>query len=84
MSNSTFEQFGYKSAHDLMNDLARDITDGGELIAIIKPTGRDTKMVGVKFEGSYWIIIYHGERVSLIDYKNTLDDLFSTFMGVLE
>lgn len=68
MSNAIFEQYGYKSARDLMSDLAHDITDGGDLLAVKKPTHTTMKQVGYKFDGGYWVITYRHGRVASIDY----------------
>ncbi len=79
MSNSMYEQYGYKSARDLMTDLARDISDG-DMIRIIRLTP-ETIMYGYRFDGGYWSIIYHHQnrcwRVASIDYHDTEEELNS-------
>lgn len=81
MSNSMFEQYGYKSARDLMADLARDISDGGELIAVTKNADSTVKQFGYRFDGGYWRIIYRNGSVSTIDcYDSDVELLF--VMGV--
>ena len=68
MSNAMYEQYGYKSARDLLTELARDITDGGDLLAVKKPHGTTIKQVGYSFDGGYWLITYRRGRLSSVDY----------------
>lgn len=75
MSNATFEQYGYNSAYELMYDLARDILDGGELIAVQEPKGTSIKIKAYKFDGGYWLVTYRRGCLSSIDYFNTLYEL---------
>ncbi|MEE6207198.1 MAG: hypothetical protein VZR95_03995 [Alphaproteobacteria bacterium] len=76
MSNSMFEQYGYKSARDLMTDLARDIRDGGEIIFVRKPSGTCKIEWCYTFDGGYWLITYRRGRVVSLDY---LDDIEGRF-----
>lgn len=62
MSDSMFEQYGYKSARDLMTDLARDIRDGGKIILVSNKTERV-----YKFDGEFWLITYRDGRVISLD-----------------
>ena len=81
MGNAIFEQYGYKSAWDLMTDLAHDITDGGDLLAVRKPTGSTMKQFGYSFDGGYWLITYRRGRLVSIDYFDTNVELLFV-MGV--
>ena len=81
MGNSIFEQFGYASARDLMTELARDISDGGDLIAVERFPRSSIKVVGRKFDGGYWAITYKRGRVVSIDYCESSDELIY-LMGV--
>jgi hypothetical protein len=81
MGNAIFEQYGYKSAYDLMTDLSRDITDGGDLLAVRTPKGSTLKQVGYAFDGGYWLVTYRRGRVTSIGcFKNDWEMLF--VMGV--
>lgn len=81
MGNAIFEQYGYASARDLMTELARDISDGGDLIAVERFPRSSIKIVGWKFDGGYWAITYRSKRVESIDYCDTCDELIY-MMGV--
>ena len=81
MSNAIFEQYGYNSAYELMLDLARDISDEGELIAVKEPKGTRFKSKAYKFDGGYWLVTYRRGRLSSIDYFNDLYELLFV-MGV--
>lgn len=81
MSNAIFEQYGYASARDLMTELARDISDGGDLIFVERFSRSDIKFVGWHFDGGYWAITYKSGSVVSIDYCKSLDEL-SYIMGV--
>ena len=71
MGNAIFEQYGYESARDLMTDLARDISDGGDLIAVNKPARTSIKQIGWRFDGGYWLITYRRKRVVSLDYLDS-------------
>ena len=75
MSNAIYEQFGYASARDLMTELARDISDGGDLIAVVKSPRSQVKECGWKFDGGYWYIMYGHGRVVTISYCDTVEEL---------
>lgn len=75
MGNAMFEQYGYKSARDLMTELARDIADGGDLIAVKKPTHTTLKQAGYHFDGGYWVITYRRGRVVSLDYFGTVGEM---------
>lgn len=75
MTNAIFEQYGYKSARDLLTEVARDISDGGDLLFVKKPQGTTIKQLG------YWAITYKSGRVVAIDYCETSDEL-NYIMGV--
>lgn len=81
MGNAIYEQFGYASARDLMGELARDISDGGDLIAVNKYERSRIKQTGWHFDGGYWAITYKSGRVVSIDYCETSDELIY-LMGV--
>ena len=81
MSNAIYEQYGYASARHLMTELARDISDGGDLIVVERFPRSNIKFVGWKFDGGYWAITYKSGRVVSIDYCETSDEL-NYIMGV--
>ena len=81
MRNAIFEQYGYKSARDLMVELERDITDGGDLLAVKRLTGSTMKQVGYAFDGGFWLITYRRGRLVSIDYFDTNFELLFV-MGV--
>ncbi len=75
MGNAIFEQYGYKSARDLMTELARDIEYGGDLIATKKPARTTVKQSGYRFDNGYWVITYRRGRVTSIDYFDTMGEM---------
>ena len=81
MGNSIYEQYGYASARDLMTELARDISDGGDLIAVTKYERSHIKQVGWRFDGGYWMITYRRGRVISLLYFDTDVELLYV-MGV--
>lgn len=81
MSNAIFEQYGYKSARDFLTDLARDIEDGGDLLAVKRPTHSTMKQIGYKFDGGYWLVTYRRGRLVSVDYFDTNMELLFV-MGV--
>lgn len=81
MTNAMFEQFGYKSARDLMTDLAHDIIDGGDLVKVKNPEGTRVKSCAYKFDGGYWLITYRRGRIVSLDYFDALYELMFV-MGV--
>ena len=77
MGNAIFEQYGYKSARDVMTELARDISDGGDLIAVKKPERSTAESRAYKYDGGYWLIMYRRGCASSIDYfENVVGLLF--------
>ena len=82
MGNAIFEQYGYNSARDLMTDLARDISDGGELLFANNPKHSALIEYGYKFDGGYWHLIYRHDRIVSIDYCARRWDLMY-IMGVI-
>ena len=81
MSNAIFEQYGYKSVRDFLTDLARDIEDGGDLLAVKRPTQSTMKLFGYRFDGGYWLVTYRRGRLVSIDYFDTNVELLFV-MGV--
>jgi len=81
MGNAIFEQYGYKSARDVMIELARDISDGGELIAVTKHERSNAESRAYKYDGGYWLIMYRRGCASSIDYFENELGLFFV-MGV--
>ena len=82
MGNAIFEQYGYKSARDLLTELARDISDGGELLFVNTPKHSNLKEFGYEYDGGYWHVIYRHGRVVSIDYCERRWDLMY-IMGVI-
>lgn len=83
MSNAIFEQYGYKSARDLLTEVARDILDGGDLLFVRKPHGTTIKQLGYSFEGGYWLITYRRGRLSSVDYFDNERELKIVMGGVI-
>lgn len=83
MGNAIFEQYGYKSARDLLTELARDISDGGDLLAVKRPTGSTMKQLGYFFDGGYWLITYRRGRLVSIDYFDSNMELLFVMGGVI-
>ena len=81
MGNAIFEQYGYKSARDLMTELARDIADGGELLFVSKPAHTHTVQYGYCFDNGYWHLMFRRGRLISLDYCDTIDEL-EYIMGV--
>lgn len=82
MINAMFEQFGYKSARDLLLELSRDIRDGGDLLAVNAPARTNIKQFGYLYDGGYWLITYRNGRVVSLDYLDTWEELSRLMWGV--
>ena len=83
MSNAIFEQYGYKSARDLLTELARDISDGGDLLFVKKPANTTIKQYAYHFDGGYWLITYRRGRLSSVDYFDNEWEMEFVMGGVI-